>query len=434
MSLEQKIRTTLKDAGTRIDTGEPVGLRPDAASSHRKGLTTRPVLAFVAAFVGVLLLGVVGLLVSGGPSSETEVRPLDSADLKTLDWATVDALPADYAVNAIAEGPNGWLALAGRFINSTGGDYLILRSEDGVDWTRIEASFPAAVHIDEIIGTDTGYVAYGLYAGEDYSVTTTDRPSNFPEPGVWTSNDGTGWQLTPLPLPAPDEAISEIVSYRAFNLVVDGSAAVVLGVEFDEDLPEVEGTVTVPTRSLMWVAEEAGQWRLIQTEQIEDLVDLTVGPAGVVASRATDTGISVGVLDQQGAWEQLSTLPGEGFQANVAGNEHGYLIQTSSGLHFSSDAVDWTPVQGPSVAAVIAAHSGGFTVVSRSGEAETVWWSPDGSTWTAVGTPEDLPVDLEFVSGAAATENSIAMYGQTQGGSLDIAGVEGFLIVGTSPR
>jgi hypothetical protein len=391
-------------------------------------------LAFVAAFVGVLLLGVVGLLISGGPRSDADLLPLDSADLEAFEWATVDALPTDYSVSAVTEGPNGWLALAGRFINSTGGDYVILRSDDGVDWTRIDASFPAAVHIDEIIGTDTGYVTYGLYAGEDYSVTTTDRPSNFPEPGVWTSEDGTDWQLTPLPLPAPEEAISEIVSYRAFNLVVDDSYAIALGVEFDEDLPDVDGTVTVPTRPLMWMSEEPGQWQLIQADNVDELVDLVVGPAGIVATRATETGISVGSLDRQGAWEQLATVPGEGFQANIVGNGDGYVIQTSAGLYFSPDAVDWTPVQGPSVAAVLAAHSGGFTIVSRSGGAETVWYSPDGTTWTTVGTPEDLPVDLEFVSGAAATAKSIAMYGQTQEASLNITGVEGFLMIGTSPR
>lgn len=434
MSLEQKIRSTLKDAGARINTGNPVALRPDAAPSQRSRLRTRPMLAFVAAFVGVLVLGVVGLLVSGEPGSDTDLVPLDQAGLETLEWTTVDALPTDYSVDAITQGPNGWLALAGRFINSTGGDYLILRSEDGVEWTRMDASFPAAVHVDEIIGTDTGYVAYGLYAGEDFSVTTTDRPSNFPEPGVWASSDGADWQLTPLPLPPPEEAISEIVSYRAFNLVVDDNVTIALGVEFDEDLPDVEGTVTVPTRSLMWIFEEPGEWQLIQADNVDELVDLTVGPAGIVATRATDTGISVRVLDQQGVWEQLATVPGERFQANIVGKGDGYLIQTSTGLYFSPNAVEWTPVEGPSVAAVLAGHPGGFTVVSRSGGAETVWWSPDGHTWTVVGTPEDLPVDLEFVSGAAATANSIAMYGQTQGPSLDITGVEGFLVIGTSSR
>ncbi len=432
MSLEQRVRSTLKDAGSRIDTRERKTLQSPTAPTRRERDRFRPVLAVLAGLVGVLLFGAVAILLSddGAPEvTSSEVLPLDSADVEVLEWTVVDALPDDYVVQAIAEGPNGWLAVAGRFINSAGGDYLTLRSEDGVEWSRVDgASFPAAVHIDQIIGSDAGYTAYGLYAGEDYSVTTTDRPSNFAEPGVWTSVDGTQWELTPLPLPSPEEAISEIVSYGAFHLAIDNGHAIALGVEFDEDLPDVEGTITVPTRPIMWESIQPGEWRLVQPEQLEEWGDLASGPAGIVATGGSESGITIMSWTGE-TWEETAAVPGNGFQANLVGNEHGYLLQTTSGILFSPDARSWTPVDGPAAGVVVAAHQGGFTVIDRSQETATVWWSQNGSTWTIVGTGDEFGDDLGFIGGAA-TDKAVVVYGQTRG--VDIDDTQGFLLIGTN--
>jgi hypothetical protein len=66
MSFEQRVRSTLKDAGSRIDTtAEPTAGASTAASpSQRRRF--RPVLVFLTGFAAVLLFGVAAVLVSGG--------------------------------------------------------------------------------------------------------------------------------------------------------------------------------------------------------------------------------------------------------------------------------------------------------------------------------------------------------------------------------
>lgn len=440
MSLEQRVRSTLKEAGSRIDTMQEPSPEVAQPTSSRPRPRPRPMLAFVATFAGVLLLGAVALLVSRDGVREVtsdEVLPLDPAQVGMLRWTSVNALPADYTVLGMAKGPDGWLALASRFINSMGGEHLILRSDDGVEWSRVEgASLPGAVHATQIIGSEDGYMVHGLYAGEAYSVTTVNRPSNFAEPGVWASVDGTNWQLTPLPLPSPEQAISEIVSYRVFHLAVAGGRAVALGTEFDEDLPEIEGSVIVPTRPLMWESDQPGHWRLIQSDQLKDWSGLAVGPTGIVAAGPSDAGISIERLDE-GGWVELATVAGQGlFRADLAGNHYGYLVQTSNGAYFSADAINWTAVEGPTRVFATSAHEAGFTIIGGSGNTPAVWWSQDGTTWATLGSNDNRGLELEGVNGAVVTEKSVALFGQTRGsgGLFDITGAEGFLRIGTIPR
>lgn len=72
MSLEQRVRSALKDAGSRIDTTIEPNHRPLASTSQQRR-RLRPMLAFVASFAAVLLFGTFAVLVSGeraGPAGD----------------------------------------------------------------------------------------------------------------------------------------------------------------------------------------------------------------------------------------------------------------------------------------------------------------------------------------------------------------------------
>ena len=76
MSLEQRVRSTLEDAGSRIDTTAELTRRPfTSASRSRRRL--RLMLAFGASFAAALLFGAVAVLVSGdgaGPAGNPQPR------------------------------------------------------------------------------------------------------------------------------------------------------------------------------------------------------------------------------------------------------------------------------------------------------------------------------------------------------------------------
>lgn len=90
MSLEQRVRATLKDAGSRIDTTAGPVSQSFTAASGRRHRRFRPMLAFVAGFAAVLVFGVVAVLVSGeGADPADEARPAFSGLLGSI----VDLLP-----------------------------------------------------------------------------------------------------------------------------------------------------------------------------------------------------------------------------------------------------------------------------------------------------------------------------------------------------
>lgn len=434
MSFEQRLRSTLNDAGSRIETADQPKSQPGAFKQPGRSRRPKAMLAFAAGFAAVLVFGLVSILVSGDtvPDIPEEVGPLDPEIVDVLDWSVTDSLPEDHVIHDIAEGPGGWLALASRFRNASPGDYLLLRSTDGVEWTRLDdASVPALVGAAHIVGSDESYFVYGLYAGDEYQVTTTDRPSNFAEPAVWTSDDGVDWELHPLPLPPSEDAISEIVSYQPSHLATNDGQAIVLGVEFDEDLPDnVEGSITLPTRPIMWESTSPGEWQLVDAPDLQEWSDIASGPGGIVAVGGSETQTTL--LSWTGdRWDQTAELSGNGFQANLAGNDHGYLLRTTSGILYSADTSNWNPVDGPTTGTVLAGHSGGFTAIEGTQESTAIWWSPEGTSWTVVGTQEELGDDLSFI-GAAATQNSVLTYGQTQADTIN--DVRGFLQIGIDER
>lgn len=92
MSLEQRVRSTLKDAASRIDTtAEPAPQPSTTATPGRRPL--RPMLAFIASFAAVLLFGVLAMLISGestGPADDGQ------AEFSGLLGSIIDLLPEGF--------------------------------------------------------------------------------------------------------------------------------------------------------------------------------------------------------------------------------------------------------------------------------------------------------------------------------------------------
>ncbi len=304
-----------------------------------------------------------------------------------LAWQQVE-LPPAWSPEVVVEGPAGLLVVASRDDRlDRWAEVFALNSDHGIDWTVLESGrFSEVVHIDGLVGADSGYVAYGLFTAGEFTDTTVGRPANFPEPAVWTSIDGVVWELTPLPLPGRAERISEIVSYSIFDLAVSGDLHVAVGTEFDEDLPDGAGEVVVPTRQVLWATTESGGWDLIDDERLADAEGAAAGPSGIITTtRTADGEIDVWGTTDGATWEQLGVIRQNGFV----------------------DGAGW-----------VHANPQGFVV----GAAEAMHWSPDGETWRSVSAPDGMA----YIGRAAASARAVIVIGQTRNGS-------GRLFIGTEP-
>lgn len=108
MSLEDRVRSTLEEAGSRITPTEPNVVRPRIAEppTNRK---LSPVVAFLAGGIGVLLLGAVALLV--GPYDPNAIDPSASHDIETVEIADLAVPVAD--PEPTFDQPRVWLGLPG---------------------------------------------------------------------------------------------------------------------------------------------------------------------------------------------------------------------------------------------------------------------------------------------------------------------------------
>jgi hypothetical protein len=108
MSIEERVRTTLGEAGARITPKEPGrALTPIAAPSRRRRL--RPIVAFLAGAFGVLLLGASALLI--GPYDPNAIDPAESHSVATVEIADL-AVPVVDA-EPILDDPQVWVGLPG---------------------------------------------------------------------------------------------------------------------------------------------------------------------------------------------------------------------------------------------------------------------------------------------------------------------------------
>lgn len=422
MTLEDRLRMALHAAADTITDEDPPPTLAASAPKPRRRL----LLAFAA---GVAVVAMLGLVVWLAPGSERqEPPPLDSTDSLSLDWSTVDLLPSDYMAGPFAIGPGGMIAQATQFKGSSGTSSLALVSPNGVDWSKLEVR---GLGGQRLVGYRGGYVSYGRYQSGAITTTTPGPPSDFPRPAAWTSPDGHDWTVTLLPLPSPDEAISDIVSYEVSDLAATESGMVAVGIEFDETVPDTEGTHIIPTRRILWATNPTGEWELVDYP-MENPEAVAAGPAGIIVTDRTDTG--TGIWNKTGdGWTQLTTLDDPNLAHSVVGNDTGYVLSGGS-VWFSPDGSDWTQVKDSTDLGVVQAGSHWFVSAGRQGDRKAVWWSKNGLDWVLAATPDHLGVaESAFVSYVGVTDRAIVVSGQTGVGleAFRSGNVNAYMAVGT---
>lgn len=108
MSLEQRVRSTLREAGARITPNDP-HVEPPRTIEPSQRRVLRPATAFLAGAVGVLILGAAALLI--GPYDPNAIDPAESHGVETVEIADL-AVPVVDSEPKVEE-PRIWLGLAG---------------------------------------------------------------------------------------------------------------------------------------------------------------------------------------------------------------------------------------------------------------------------------------------------------------------------------
>lgn len=255
MSLEQRIRSTLKDAGSRIDTPEPTP-QGFTATSRSKRRRLRPMLAFIAGFAAVLVFGIATILLSGerDPAGDSQgifsgrlgsiidllpdgFDPEQAAPLLTLDgnpeatasryletriptigagvkaveeqdgytlvqWAWGDLLSPDFPGGD--RGETGWLILR----PVLGGFEVVAATTDGVDLSNLSLTDGAVAGVVE---SDSGeFIGADVLTLDGVPVVSSPHPDGF-NPDAMSLWGTAGAGNPPLTLDVP---VSEPVIVR----------------------------------------------------------------------------------------------------------------------------------------------------------------------------------------------------------------------------
>lgn len=108
MSLEERVRSTLEEAGSRITPTEPNVVGPRMAEPPRRR-ALRPIAAFLLGAFGVLVMGAVALLI--GPYDPNALDPAETHDVETVEIADLAVPVVDS--EPILDDPQVWLGLPG---------------------------------------------------------------------------------------------------------------------------------------------------------------------------------------------------------------------------------------------------------------------------------------------------------------------------------
>jgi hypothetical protein len=190
MSLEQRLRSTLLDAGSRIDVATQQAAQPFTVAAPRKRRRFRPILAFVMSLAAVLALGLAGGWIGGSG---------DGASPTGVIWHRVEG--PDFATMA-ASGPGGFVSAGW---SAEQGVWL---SSDGVSWSQSMLPVSDGMFIESILSTNDRWLIAG---GNDEA-----RPA-------WWSEDGQDWSQVEWPT-ALEGTIQTIASTGEYFFVLSRDA------------------------------------------------------------------------------------------------------------------------------------------------------------------------------------------------------------------
>jgi len=225
MSLEQRLRSTLQDAGSRIDIDTEPSPQSFTVVSRSRRRRLRPILAFVVSFAAVLAVGLAGGWIGGSG---------DGASPTGVFWHRVEP----NSVMVTASGPGGFGATG---VAAEQGVWL---SADGVSWSQ--SSLPASdgAFVESILSTTDGWLIVGG--------TNETRLA-------WWSEDGRVWSQVDWPT-AFEDSIQTIISSGEYFFVLSNDV-------FDE------GTT-------VWRSSDAQTWTEIPTGPVTATSGFLKGTSG----------------------------------------------------------------------------------------------------------------------------------------------------------
>lgn len=230
MSLEQRLRSTLQDAGSRIDIDTEPSPQSFTVVSRSRRRRLRPILAFVVSFAAVLTVGLAGGWIGGSG---------DGASPTGVFWHRVEP----DSVLVTASGPGGFVATG---VPAEQGVWL---SADGVSWSQ--SSLPASeeAFVESILSTTDGWLIVGG--------TNEARLA-------WWSEDGRVWSQVDWPT-AFEDSIQTIISSGEYFFVLSNDV-------FDE------GTT-------LWRSSDALTWTEIPAGPITATSGFLEGASGGLVFR-----------------------------------------------------------------------------------------------------------------------------------------------------
>lgn len=240
MSLEQRLRSTLQEAGSRIDIAAEPTPQPFSLGSPSRRRRLRPILAFVVSFAAVLTAGLAGGWIGGSG---------DEASSSGVFWHRVDE-PNIAAI--AASGPGGFVSSAW-----AAGQGVWL-SADGVSWSQFPLPASEGAFIESILSTTNRWLITG---------------SNDEARLAWWSEDGRVWSQVDWPA-AFEGTIQTITSTGEYFFVLSRDV-------FDE------GTT-------LWRSSDAQTWSEIPTGPVSATSGFLDGkPGGLVFRDEAEVSVSI---------------------------------------------------------------------------------------------------------------------------------------------
>ncbi len=304
--------------------------------------------AAAAAFALVLAAGAVVWLVrasdeAAAPSTTTTTSPRVGAANLPLEWARVtqqDVLSSgsSFTLARVARGPIGFIAIGDAVSGAEQRDGMVLISEDGTKWRRIEdASTFQGVNLQAVSVLGDVMAIAGI--GPDIDVR------------FYTSTDGTQWAAAPIEA----SGSLEVVIPHAIAPYGDGFVAV--GSGWTGDGPDAAET------GVVWIADAEGTWREVVAPEF--------------AASSLDDVLTVDDVMYVVGMSQI----GEGQSEPTA------WISDDGGATWSAILLPRIEEQAFAGVSGIATSGGTWVAAGFEGSSGAVWTSDDGSTWVRY-TPE----------------------------------------------
>jgi hypothetical protein len=405
--LATQLRDYLDATTPRVSLSEVSGLRavrpasmprrPDMdkdqpqAPSVLRWLRWPPVVAAAAAVAVLILIGGVALFALRLESGNGAVT-----DQPTLPVSTTAILPTTTAPN-VSTTPSTATATA----STTTVPVPVLQ---GMAWERIVMTWEQPAEVGTLIVGGPGYVLAGSVCE-----TLEWGACAGPEPAVWVSSDGVGWQRV------AEEAFAGVKG-RITGIAAGPGGLVAVGTRAD----------TMFGGGMAWYSPDGVTWTqapdpggVLVGSGVTVVGGITAGGPGFVAvgfenPAGSDTNAVVWVSEDGRSWTRIEDTDLLGDPATFVSEDMGTvmpggpgLVAVGSSVWVSADGFDWAKVPrdafeglesplssrygraGLGFTHVTADPLSGSLILFRSGPHPQIWTSDSGTRWTRVPDPDD---------------------------------------------